>query len=119
MNMWCFSHGLRIHLVSTFELESIHGCENLVSLFNNKLFYAEAKHTRATLGRTRHFLREDLDAYLRSFHERVLNCCDPMIKYILRDVCLHCMMEECRVHLENLSFASFSIVMEAEKGTNE
>lgn len=45
--------------------------------------------------------------------------CDPVIEDVLVDVGLHKMMEEYRVHLENLSFTYFSHLMEITRRTNE
>lgn len=44
--------------------------------------------------------------YLRRFHEKALDCCDPVDKVVLVNFCLHNMMEEYRIFLENLSFRS-------------
>lgn len=49
-------------------------------------------------------------------HEKVLNkaldYCHLVGERVLVDVCLHCMLEECRIFLENLSFSFFSKLME-------
>lgn len=51
---------------------------------------------------------ENLDAYIRGFHERALNCCDLVAKEVFVDICLYCMLEEYMSFLKNLFLSSFS-----------
>lgn len=53
------------------------------------------------------------------FHERALDCCEPVAEKVLVDVCLHDMLEDYRIFSEDLSFPSFSKLMEVDYGTNE
>lgn len=53
------------------------------------------------------------------FQEKGLDCCNQMEKEVLVDICFHSMMEECIIFLENLSFLSYSKLMEAARNTNE
>lgn len=69
----------------------MHDLKHLVSLFNTKFFCARLN--LAKLGRTRQHPGEDLDVYVRRFHQRALDYCDPMVG-VLNDVCLRGMMEE-------------------------
>lgn len=48
-----------------------------------------------------------------------MDYCDQVIEDVLVDICLHGMIEEYHLHLENLSFASFSRLMEAARRKNE
>lgn len=82
----------------------IHDWDHLVTLFNVKFFCGEAKFTLAELGRTRQYTGEDLDVYVKRFCERALDCNDAVDKETLVDVCLHEMVSEYRVYLENLTF---------------
>lgn len=61
---------------------------------------------------------EDLDAYVKRFHERALACCFSMAKNVLVDVYLCAILEEYRVHLETLSFASFLHLTEIVRRMN-
>lgn len=90
-----------------------------MSLFNTKFFGAEAKFSPVELGRTREYLVEDLDLYMRRFHERAIICYDPVAEEALFDVCLHGVIQEYHVFLENLSFPSFSKLMDVARRTNE
>lgn len=97
---------------------TIHDWEHMVSTFNTKFFYAEAKFTSAELGQTRHYA-DDLDLYVRWFHEKGARLCDPVDEEVLVNVYLHVMVNEYLVHLDNLSFPSFSRLMEATERTNK
>lgn len=55
----------------------MHGFEHFVFLFNAKFFYAEVKFSLVELGRLRQYPNEDLETYMRRFHDRALDCCDP------------------------------------------
>lgn len=74
----------------------------MVAAFNTKFFFAKAKYTLAELGCTRQYAGKDL-----------------VEEEILVNVCLHGMNNEYRVFLENLTFPSFSKLMEAARQTNE
>lgn len=98
---------------------SIQDWDQLVTLFNAKFFYGEAKFTLAELGRTRQHPNEDLDLYVKRFRERALDCNDAVDEETLVNVCLYGMANEYCVYLENLTFPSFSKLMEAARRTNE
>lgn len=87
--------------------------EHLVSLFNTNFFYVKANFTLVELGRSQQYPEEDLDACIKYFYEKAQHCCDPVIEDVLVDVCLHDMIEDYRAYLKNLSFSSFSLLMEA------
>lgn len=40
--------------------------------------------------------RENLDTYLKRFHEKALDCCNPVAKDVLVDVCLNGLVEDYR-----------------------
>lgn len=61
---------------------------------------------------------EDLDLYVQTLHERAMDCSDPFDGEVLLNVCLHRILEEFRVLLENLSLSSFSRLMEVARRTN-
>lgn len=94
-------------LYVNFKPGLVHDKEHLVSLFNTKFFCVEANFTLAELGRMYQYPREDLDAYVKKFYENALDFCDLVADDVLVDVCLHDMIEEYIVYLENLSFSSF------------
>lgn len=48
-----------------------------------------------------------------------MDCCNPVDEEVFVNICLQGMLEECCIFLENLSFQSFSRLMEAVKRTNE
>lgn len=52
------------------KLGSIQDWDHLVNMFNSKFFCGEAKFTLAELGRTRQYSGEDLDVYVKIFHEK-------------------------------------------------
>lgn len=88
-------------------------------MFNSKVFCAGAKFSVAELSGVRYHPREELDAYVKRFHERAFNYFHLVEERMLVDVCLLGMMEEYRIFLENLSFYSFSKLMELARHTNE
>lgn len=98
---------------------SIQDWDHLVTLFHAKLFCDEAKFTHAELGRTRQYPSEDMDVHVKRFRERALDCSDAVDEETLVDVCLYGMANEYRVYLENLTFPSFSKLMEAARRINE
>lgn len=51
--------------------------------------------------------KEYLDAYVRRFHEKALDYCDPIAEEVFVDVCLYGMLEEYKILFENLSFSYF------------
>lgn len=64
--------------------------------------------TLVELGLTQQYYGEDLDVYMRRFHEKALDCCNIVDEEVLVNVCVHSMREEYNIFLENLSFTSFS-----------
>lgn len=98
---------------------TIQDWDHMVATFNTKFFFAEAKYTLAELGRTRQYAGEDLDLYVKRFHDKALEYVDPVDEETLVNVCLHGMSGEYRAFLENLIFSSFSKLMEAARRTNE
>lgn len=91
----------------------------MLAAFNTKFFFTEAKYNFAELGRTRQYAGEDLDPYVKRFHDKALDCVNPVDEEVLVNMCLHGMNDEYRVFLENLMFSSFSNSMEAARRTNE
>lgn len=75
-----------------------------MSLYSAKFFDVEAKFTLVKLGRTRQSSGKDLDFYMRRFYEKALDC-SPMEEKVLVNFCLHGMLEEYTILLENLSFS--------------
>lgn len=72
-----------------------------MSLFNTKFCYAEAK-----LSLAKH-PGEDLDTYVRRFHERALVYYDLVTEEVVVDVHLHDMLEQYRDFLEDFVFSVF------------
>lgn len=96
----------------------------MVSTFNTKFFFTKAEYTLADLRRTRQYKivnnpGKDLDLNVKRFHEKTLDCVDPVNEEVLVNVCLHGMNDEYRVFLENLTFSSFSKLMEKGRPKNE
>lgn len=75
----------------------------MVSAFNTKFFCVEAKYTLVELGRTKQYPGKNFDIYVKRFHEKALD---------YYKVCIQGMSDEYRVFLENLSFSSFTKLME-------
>lgn len=98
---------------------TIQDWDHMVAAFNTKFFFAEAKYTLAELGRTTQYASEDLDLNVKRFHDKALDYVDPVEEEILVNVCLHDMNDEYQVFLENLTFSSFSKLMEAARRANE
>lgn len=71
------------------------------------------------MGRTRQYPGKYLDLCVKRFHEKALDCCGLIEEEVLVNVCLHGINDEYRVFLENLTFPSFSKLMEAARQTNE
>lgn len=85
----------------------------------NKILLSEAKFFLAKLDRRRQYQGEDMDVYVKEFHEKAMACCDSVAEGVLVDVCLYGMMEEYRIFLENIFFPSFSRLMEAARCNND
>lgn len=64
------------------------------------------------LSRTRQYVGEDLDLYVKMFHDKALACVDLVDEEVLANVCLHDMNHEYRIFLENFRLLSFSKLME-------
>lgn len=60
-----------------------------------------------------------MDLYVRRIQEKTLDCCNTVDEEVLVNACLHGMLDEYHVYLENLSFLSFFMLMEAARRTNE
>lgn len=58
----------------------------MVAAFNTKFFFAKAKYTLAELGHTRQYAGEDLDLYMKRYHDKALDCVDPVDEEILVNV---------------------------------
>lgn len=54
----------------------------------------EAKFSLVELGRTIQSQCEDLDLYVKRFQEKALDCCGPVGKETMIDVCLHVMAND-------------------------
>lgn len=87
----------------------MHDYEHLVSMCNSKFFYAEANYSLAELDYIRKRLGEDLDIYVKMFHEKTLDRCDQVEERMLFNVCLHNMLEEYSILLKNLSLFLFQV----------
>lgn len=91
----------------------------MVATFDTKFFFAKPKYTLSKLGQTRQYAGEDLDLYVKRFHDKALDCIDPVDEEVLVNVCLYDMKDEYRVFLKSLTFSSFSKLMEAVRRKNE
>lgn len=83
-----------------------------MSLFNTKIFCKIEKFSLAELGRIRQYLGEDLELYVKIFHETAMYCCELVdeevrlnisLHEVLLNVCLHSMLKD-----YHMSFPSFS-----------
>lgn len=54
-----------------------------------------------------------MDAYVKHFHERALDCCDLVAEDVLVDICLHGMREDYHVHLNIVHLSLFLRLIEA------
>lgn len=63
--------------------------------------------------------REDLDEYVKRFHEMALYYNDLVVEDVLVDLCLQGLIEDYIIYLENLLFPFSSKLMEAARPTNE
>lgn len=93
--------------------------EHLISMSKAKFFYAETKFSLAEIVRIRQYPRGRSRYIGERFHDKALDCSDPLEERTLVDICLRGMLEECRIFLENLSFSSFFKLMEATRLTSE
>lgn len=76
-------------------------------LFNTKFFNVEAKFSLFELGRIQ-CSWEHLDTYVKRFHDKAL-ACDLIEKEVLVIICLHDILEEYCIFLENMYYFSFSV----------
>lgn len=56
------------------------------------------------LGPMRQYLGEDLDFYVKIFHEKTLDCSGPVNEEVLVNVCLHGMTDKYSAFSENSLF---------------
>lgn len=56
-------------------------------MFNTKFFHGEAKFTLVELDWTSQYSVEDLDMYIKRFHEKALDCYDSVDEEVLFNVC--------------------------------
>lgn len=108
-----------LYLVPDLKPGTIQDWEHMVATFKTKLFFAEVKYTLAELGCTQQYAGKDLDLYVKRFHDKALDYVDPVDEEILVNVCLHGMNDKYRVFLKNLTFSSFSKLIEIARKTNE
>lgn len=59
-----------------------------------KFFYPEVKFSLTELGHTNSNPGEDLDLSFRRFHEKALDCCDPVHEVVVVNICFHGMVDE-------------------------
>lgn len=87
-------------------------------LLNTKFSTSKQNFPLAEFGRRRQYPGEALDLYVRRFMKKhwIVVIMD---EEVLMNVCLHGMMDKCRVFLENVSLSSFSKLMKATRQTNE
>lgn len=99
-NQWCRSmhakitNRLALYLVHKLEVP-IGAWPGTPCLSNQYkiVFYTEEKFILAELGQMGQYPRKDLDAYMKRFHEKSLDHCDPVAEYVLIVVCLHGIIE--------------------------
>lgn len=72
----------------------------------------------AELDRICRCLVEDLDVSVKRFRDQALGCYDLVEERMRVNICLHSMLEEYRIFLENLFVSSFSKLMETARLTN-
>lgn len=106
-------------MVCQSEAQRVRDWLHIFSYFNVNFstLRPEARYTFVEFSLTRQHYSEDLDVYVRRFHENALDCCDPVSEEMLVRVCLRGMTEKYRVFLE--SFPSFAKLIEAALGTKE
>lgn len=66
-----------------FKPRSMRDFKQLVPFFNAKFFCAEVKFSSTELGHRCQLSGEDLDAYIKRFHDIALDCCDPVEERML------------------------------------
>lgn len=49
-------------------------------LVQYQILWSQAKFTLSELGRRHQYPKEDLDAYVKLFHEKALDCCNPVME---------------------------------------
>lgn len=103
----------------SLELGIIQDWEHIVATFNTKFFFTEAKYTLAELGCTLQYACQDLDLYVKRFHDKALDCVDLVDEEVLVNICLHGMNDKYSIFLEHVKFSSFSNLMKAARRTNE
>lgn len=63
-------------------------------MFSAKLFYVDAKFSLVKLDRIRQCSGEDLDIYVKRFHDKALDSCGLVEEEVLVNVCLYGMIVE-------------------------
>lgn len=107
------SEGSSLYLYLNLKLGTIQDWEHMVATFKTKFLFAEAKYTLVKLGRTWQYADEELDLYVKRFHDKALDCVYLVEEDVLLNVCLYGMKNEYMVFLENITFSSFSKLMKA------
>lgn len=85
---------------------------------NAKLVCFEAKFTLVELGKLRQYSWEDLDAYMKRFHKKTLNCDNLVAEDVLVNVCLEGMIEDYWIYL-GIFRISLSRLIEVARRTNK
>lgn len=104
-----------IHQVHQFKATVSVDWKHLVSLFNTKFFLAKVMFL-FSISMEHEYPWEDLDAYMRSFHEKALDCCDLLVEEVLA-IYLH--KEEKEFYSTTCLFISFIMLKEAARRANE
>src|SRR5262249_5256716 len=97
---------------------SVDSWATMCKMFLEKFFSTQERVTLTDMGRIRKKPKEDLMDYIERFRERSLDIQDVCDERELVKICIQGMFTEYAVHLENLSLASFSTLVENARRTN-
>lgn len=87
------SLSLHLHLVCEFEVKIVAWLAAPSLIIQHEILLCEGLVHFAELDRTHQYPRKDLYANVKRFHKKSLDCCDPITKDVLVEVCLQEMIE--------------------------
>ncbi|KAG5557328.1 hypothetical protein RHGRI_007546 [Rhododendron griersonianum] len=98
---------------------SVLSWEDMVKKFYSKFFYVEDRLTTVQLMKVTQRPSEDLNAYVRRFHELLVDVQEPISKDCLAKICVDGMQPAFKPHLVTHHFPDFSALYEAARNLNE
>lgn len=95
----------------------MHSWNEMTQAFMNKIYVAEEKVIILNLGREKKKSGEDLNAFVKLFREKTIDCVDSISESTKIKICMAGMLDDYLVFLENLGINSFNKLIDSYKRT--